>query len=376
MCVAAGDELIATTMDGSRSLTAVWLANPRYGYWMDTCVRAIGLPMVVLRDFVATRGEPGLVTAVRDPTDEYRLLLVFTTEPAAGTPLATELQVEAVADLMLAAEPVFGGRVLCDAPDAAVVVHQGDGQPPYQDCPPARSSGHGLTIVLPDTEPPQIAISPLEMQLVAAYSPFRFSGLTESDATIYVDGLETGVAQDGQFEVWVPLREGSQEVTFEAVDAAGNSTEVSRDVSFDPSLLALRPDGVGTLRFGVEVSVATDRLTQLLGPPSQVEEESTADYALPFGFGARNLVRVLRWDGVGFRVVFSDADYFRTDGVLHLMAWHLSGGAPASLRTPGGLSVDSSLGELKRQHPDELWVAPDFEECTGGWPVLIGDRET
>jgi hypothetical protein len=374
MCVTVGDELIASTMDGSRSLTAVWLANPRYGYWMGTCVRAAELPMDALRDFIATRGELGLVTRVRDEEDEYRLLLVFTTESATGTPLATEAQIELVADLMLAADPVFNSRVLCDAPDAAVVIQQVNGQPPYQDCPPV--GGPGLTIALPDVEPPQIMISPPGLRVVAGYSPFRFSGATEPGATIYVDGVETETATDGQFEVWVPLTEGSQVVVFQAVDAAGNSTEASREVEFDSSLLVLRPGGIGVVSFGEEASVATDRLTELLGRPSQVEEESTANNPLPFGYGARNLVRVVGWDVVGLRVVFTDADYFRADGMLHLVAWYLSDGAPASLHTSSGISLDSSLDELKRQHPEDLWIAADFEECSGGWPVRIRDRDS
>jgi hypothetical protein len=376
MCIEVEHELTATTADGSRSLTAVWLGNPN-GLFMTTCVRASRLSTDVLSEFIAARGASILVDEVRD--DGYGwLLLILTSEPATGGPLATEAQIKAVADLTLTAErvDVFNAVVLCDAPDVPVVILQDNGQPPYQDCPPGRGGRNGPIILLPDMKPPQIDFLPPEARVVTAHSPFRFSGVTEPDATVDAGGVAAEVAPSGEFEVWVPLTEGGQVVTFRAVDTAGNSTVVSREVEFDPSLLALQADGIGVTTFGQEASVVVDLLTELLGPPSQVEEESTASNPLPFGYGARNLVRVVGWDEVGLRVVFADGDHFRTDGMLHLVAWYVREGARARLSTPTGISVDSSLDELKRQHPVEFWIAPDFEECTGGWPVRIGDGPT
>jgi hypothetical protein len=386
MCVEVEHELIASTMDGSRSITAVWVGDlPSYQVGdLARCVSANALPLSVLREFIATRGELGLQTTRREKRGR---LLVFTTGPATGTPVATEGQIEAVADLMVAAQSVhvFDAVVLCDAPDAAVVVRQDNGQPPYQDCPPVSGPLYGPTIDLSDTEPPvvldvdppQITISTPGSQIVAAYSPFRFNGLTEPDAAVYVDGLEAAVALDGRWEVWLPLTDGSQIVVFEAVDAADNTTETSREVVFDPSLLTLRRDGIGAVSFGEEASVATNRLTELLGPPSRVEEEAATDSnALPFGIWARTLVRVVSWDEVGLTAVFSDGGQFRTDGMLHLVAWSVGGDARVSLVTPSGVSVESSLGELMTKHPDELWIASDFDECTGEWPIRIGHLDT
>ncbi|MCP3976438.1 MAG: hypothetical protein GY720_18280, partial [bacterium] len=57
----------------------------------------------------------------------------------------------------------------------------------------------------------------------------------------------------------------------------------------------------------------------------------------------------------------------------HLVYWSVRPEALGQLQTPDGLSVDSTLDEIEASRGGELWVAPDFEDCTGGWLARVGD---
>lgn len=76
-----------------------------------------------------------------------------------------------------------------------------------------------------DTEEPSLEItSPTPDQNFSGVNRIQVSGNTEKDAQVYANGFLANVETDGKFEVFVPLKEGDNEIEVKAVDSAGNST--------------------------------------------------------------------------------------------------------------------------------------------------------
>lgn len=368
-CVQVGQELRSTTLDGSRAITALDLRNGA-GLWTTACDDVLSIPRHDLMELAASRGELGELI-VRPDKDLRTVRLVFTNEPTTGTPLADLSTLETVADFREDVELIFGMRLLCDH-SYPIVAYQDNRQPPYQQCP--NDSGDTATIIdLPDIDPPELELAAADGLLVVPYSPYEITGRSEPGATIGVDSKTVKTAPDGSWRVWIPLQPGLQTVTIRSTDEAGNNMAVQLQVEFDPSLLFLSAEGIGQIAFGAEEEDVVSWLSALLGPPANVTTESAAEYQLPLGYAGRTRASWVEWDHVGLAVVFTDGDYFRNDGTSHLVYWSVHPEALGHLQTLDGLSVDSTLDEIEASRGAELWVAPDFEDCTGGWPARVGD---
>jgi len=81
------------------------------------------------------------------------------------------------------------------------------------------------SMVTLDTEEPTLEIaSPSPDQSFSGVNRIPVSGKTEKDVQVYANGFLANVDADGKFEVFVPLKEGDNDIEVKAVDAAGNST--------------------------------------------------------------------------------------------------------------------------------------------------------
>lgn len=76
-----------------------------------------------------------------------------------------------------------------------------------------------------DTQEPSLEItSPSQDQNFSGVNRIPVSGKTEKDVQVYANGFLANVEADGKFEVFVPLKEGNNDIEVKAVDSAGNST--------------------------------------------------------------------------------------------------------------------------------------------------------
>lgn len=76
-----------------------------------------------------------------------------------------------------------------------------------------------------DTQEPSLEItSPSPDQNFSGVNRILVSGKTEKDVQVYANGFLANVETGGKFEVFVPLKEGDNDIEVKAVDSAGNST--------------------------------------------------------------------------------------------------------------------------------------------------------
>ncbi len=85
-----------------------------------------------------------------------------------------------------------------------------------------------------DTPPALMILSPPEM-FVAPTPSVELKGRTERDARVKVNGQKVTVLPDGTFSCALPLKEGVNLVTIEAIDAAGNSEYGKRLITYKGS---------------------------------------------------------------------------------------------------------------------------------------------
>jgi hypothetical protein len=119
--------------------------------------------------------------------------------------------------------------------------------------------------------------------------------------------------------------------------------------------LELRGDGLGPLDFGTPTAEVMETLTGMLGEPSPGEE---------YPYGGHPL-RHVYWDQLGLSVIFSEYDFYRSDGLEHLAGWgHGSKppgepavpGASWTLKTANGVGIGSTLEELQAAYGNRLFL--------------------
>lgn len=87
-----------------------------------------------------------------------------------------------------------------------------------------------------DNQAPELEITePTDGQTIQTLrnQTISVTGITEPDATVYLNGRRTKANQDGEFKLSFQLNEGSNELVFKAEDAAGNSMEKTITVNFE-----------------------------------------------------------------------------------------------------------------------------------------------
>lgn len=101
-----------------------------------------------------------------------------------------------------------------------------------------------LTLTV-DLEPPRLELDePFDTSVLTNASGVRFSGRTDADATLTIDGLPVPVDAGGNFDRVVAFAEGFHEVSIVARDRGGNTVTETRNITVDltpPVIRVLSP---------------------------------------------------------------------------------------------------------------------------------------
>lgn len=180
--------------------------------WANRFVRDLVPPtLVVSSPADGTTNDPSLVIAgATEPGAVVTINGVSVTVASDGTFSATRTLVEGTNAFTIAATD--------DEGNADVVVR---------------------SVVLDTTPPALTLLTPADGATTSAPT-VTVSGTTEAGATLVVNGIVVAVASDGTFSFELALHEGSNVVTANATDAAGNSRVVSLDVTYTNPLPALQ----------------------------------------------------------------------------------------------------------------------------------------
>jgi hypothetical protein len=157
----------------------------------------------------------------------------------------------------------------------------------------------------------------------------------------------------------------STETTSPAATSTPSTVEPSPTVG-----LVLRSDGLGVAGFGEPVDTALPELTSAVGSPPTGDSTTTGE--MPQGFGG-TAVRFVVFGRL--TVIFSDGDYYRDDGVMHFAGWTLAGTDPSELATPEGITLGSTVDDLRTAFGDQLRLPPTPDECSGDWLFGVGPSE-
>ncbi|MDH3296568.1 MAG: hypothetical protein OER95_19780 [Acidimicrobiia bacterium] len=142
---------------------------------------------------------------------------------------------------------------------------------------------------------------------------------------------------------------------------AAPSTSASSTVPSPPTGdLVLRSDGLGVVAFGEPLETALPALTNAVG--IQPTADSTSTGVMPQGFGGTT-VRFVSFGQL--TVIFSDGGYYRDDGVMYFAGWSLGGPGQANWATPQGITIGSTVDDLRTAFGDQLRLFPASEDGCG-----------
>ncbi len=90
--------------------------------------------------------------------------------------------------------------------------------------------------ILYDNEKPSLSINEPEDNKVlqGGDKKVKASGKTDTGVKIFINGSQTIVDKDGNFSADFPLNDGDNTISIKAVDIAGNTTEIQRNVKYNP----------------------------------------------------------------------------------------------------------------------------------------------
>jgi flagellar hook assembly protein FlgD len=168
-----------------------------------------------------------------------------------------------------------------------------------------RSASQSVVLQV-DTQPPTLRLVNLPDGLRVREPSLVVQGLTDSDATVWVTSNPQPIAVDGQgrFEFLRKLTEGPNQLEVRAVDSAGNSTGLTREIA----LVTTPPDVVITTP--VDDEWTNQQLTTVNGQappgialtindqPVAVNPDGSFQYELLLEEGG-NLIRVAATDDLG-----------------------------------------------------------------------------
>lgn len=163
--------------------------------------------------------------------------------------------------------------------------------------------------------------------------------------------LLTGVACNGGGD-----EESATTTTLPETTTSTAPTTTSVPLSKDKILLAA--DGVGAIKFGTDNAAnVLKRLIEALGPPEK-------DQRLPAGT-ACGATRRFVW--ANFQILVNEVISTSSAGKPGLAGWFLGPptAAPLDFKTEKGITVGSTVAELKAAYGDDLTVAGRGEEGPG-----------
>jgi flagellar hook assembly protein FlgD len=170
---------------------------------------------------------------------------------------------------------------------------------------PIRSVSQGITVQV-DTQPPTLRLVNFPDALRVGEPALTAQGLTDTDATVWITGnpQPIGVDNQGRFSLQHRLVEGDNQVEVRAVDPAGNSTRLMRQIT----LVTTPPDV--TIDAPLDDEWTNQALTTVDGqaPPGTtleinerpvgLRDDGSFQYELLLEEGD-NLIRVVATDDVG-----------------------------------------------------------------------------
>lgn len=159
-------------------------------------------------------------------------------------------------------------------------------------------------------------------------------------------------------------------VAASATSAAASGSAAATESPAPASDQLLVSDGLGDVRFGLLAEEALPPLIGVLG--RQPDDESTITGVMPGGFGGTT-ARFVEFGPL--TVIFNDGQYFRDDGEMHFVGWMLMGTGPPGWVTPQGITVGSTVDDLRAAFGDELRLSPAPSECTGTHVFEVGPTE-
>jgi hypothetical protein len=119
--------------------------------------------------------------------------------------------------------------------------------------------------------------------------------------------------------------------------------------------LTLTPDAVGPVTLGTDVDSAITALTAILGRPTVDGRSSTVETGFPTEL-CGSQIRYVAWGGLSLG--FNDSAVGSQAGFV---SWGLATRQP-NLRTPDGIGIGQSVGDLRRANPGIVERADDFVE--------------
>jgi hypothetical protein len=211
---------------------------------------------------------------------------------------------------------------------------------------------------------------------------YTFRGTTCPTCAVSVGGkYDASVTDDGTWTLELLLDPGQNSTTFVATDA-DTRLETSRRirVRYEPPL-TLRPDGLGSLDFDTAETTALRVLTSHLGPPTDDVVE-TSPFGLngelgkgppgcntATGYACFDYIRFITWERAGLSVVLGDwTDAVTADGNWELAAappnlrayTYWGGSAGPTLSTAAGITIGSSVEDLRRAYDDAIAFGNDI----------------
>jgi flagellar hook assembly protein FlgD len=170
---------------------------------------------------------------------------------------------------------------------------------------PIRTSSQGITVQV-DTQAPPLRLINVPDGLRIREASLSVQGLTEPGATVWVTGNPQPMAVDnqGRFSFQPRLSEGSNKLEIRAVDQAGNSADLAREIAVittPPEVVVARPlDDEWTNQTVITVSGQAPPGTDLTvnEQPVILKEDGTFEYEVLLDEGD-NMLRVTAEDDVG-----------------------------------------------------------------------------
>ena len=116
---------------------------------------------------------------------------------------------------------------------------------------PSRFSDAGFFNIVRDAKAPFLQLDSPEDQALVRDNSIIVSGKTEKEVSVTVNGAKVEISPDETFELTQKLKDGVNEIIIEAKDAAGNTSNIRRtityvadsrvEISYDPALKQIAP---------------------------------------------------------------------------------------------------------------------------------------
>ena len=92
-----------------------------------------------------------------------------------------------------------------------------------------------LTVTFNESKPKLIISEPEDgREIKGGDKKVTISGITDNDASVYVNNGQIIVSKDGSFTTSIPLNDGENTITVKAVNSASTSTTIDLKVTYRP----------------------------------------------------------------------------------------------------------------------------------------------